>query len=160
METIDTIIEPAEPAVPQPIGYVTFAADGTLDGSYFQVPAEEHAGRMIEVDEETRAAWVNYRTNGARDGLELAPLAAPAPPAVPQSVTMRQARLALLASGKYAGVDAAIDSLPSPQKEAARIEWDYASDVERNSPTVTMLGTALDLDDGALDALFTTAAGL
>lgn len=87
-------------------------------------------------------------------------LAAAAQPEVPPQVTMRQARLALLGAGKLAQVDAAIDSLPSPDKETARIEWDYSSAVERSRPLVSLLGQALGLDDAALDQLFITAAGL
>lgn len=56
-----------------PISYVTYTEDGTLDGSYVQVPPDDHIGRMIEVDDETRASWVLYRANEARDGVELAP---------------------------------------------------------------------------------------
>ena len=43
---------------------------------------------------------------------------------VPHEVSMRQARLALLARGVLGQVDAAIESLPRPDREAARIEWD------------------------------------
>lgn len=85
---------------------------------------------------------------------------AAAKPVVPQEVSMRQARLALLGRGVLNQVDAAIDSLPSPDSEAARIEWDYSSVVARNSPLVTMMGAALGLDDDALDELFITAAAL
>lgn len=87
----------------------------------------------------------------------------PVPPVVvvpvPQAVTMRQARLALLAVGKLAAVDAAIDALPSPQKEAARIEWDFAQDIDRHWPLVALLAPAIGLDEAALDALFIDAAG-
>ena len=79
---------------------------------------------------------------------------------VPTSVTMRQARLALLGAGLLAGVDAARDGLPSPQKEAARIEWEYATEVQRSSGLVPMMEAALGLDDAALDALFIEAAAL
>lgn len=79
---------------------------------------------------------------------------------VPSSVTMRQARLALLGAGLLASVDAAIDSLTSPQKEAARIEWEYATEVQRSSGLVQMMGASLGLDDAALDALFIEAEGL
>jgi hypothetical protein len=83
------------------------------------------------------------------------------PPAgVPQSVTMRQARLALLGAGKLASVTAAINTLPSPQKEAAQIEWEYSQTVERNRGFVLLLSAALGLTDAQLDALFVTAAGL
>lgn len=53
--------------------YVTYLPDGTLDGCYLQVPPEDHAARMIAVDETTAAAWVSYRANDARDGVELIP---------------------------------------------------------------------------------------
>ena len=79
---------------------------------------------------------------------------------IPASVTMRQARLALLAAGKLAAVGEAIAALPSPQKTAALIEWDYSSTVERDSNIVTLLGPALNLDAAALDALFIAAARL
>ena len=84
----------------------------------------------------------------------------PVPPYVPASVTMRQARLALLGAGLLDDVEAAIAALPSPQKEAARIEWEYASEVQRSSGLVPMMGAALGLDDAALDALFIEAKGL
>lgn len=79
---------------------------------------------------------------------------------VPSSVTMRQARLTLLGAGLLASVDAAIASLPSPQKEAARIEWEYAAEVQRSSGLVPMMAAALGLDDAVLDALFIEAERL
>ena len=45
---------------------------------------------------------------------------------VPKEVTMRQARLALRAAGKLAAVAAAIEAMPSPTKEDAKIEWEYS----------------------------------
>ena len=95
------------------------------------------------------------------DGMRFVrPVVVPHPPVVPPSVTMRQARLALLGAGLLASVDAAIDGLPSPQKEAARIEWEYATEVQRSSGLVPMMEVALGLDDAALDALFIEAAAL
>lgn len=84
----------------------------------------------------------------------------PQPEPVPQSVTMRQARLALLQAGLLAQVDTAIDALPEPDKSAARIEWEYSQEVHRDRPFVAMLAPALGLDDEALDALFIHAATL
>jgi hypothetical protein len=84
----------------------------------------------------------------------------PPKPVVPASVAMRQARLALLQAGKLADVDAAIAGLPSPAKAAAQIEWEYATEVKRDSALVTQLAPALNLDAAALDALFTQAATL
>lgn len=80
--------------------------------------------------------------------------------AVPQTVTMRQARLALLQGGLLANVEVAINAMPSPQKEAAQIEWQYSSEVHRNKALVQTLGPALGLNDAQLDQLFIAAATL
>lgn len=82
------------------------------------------------------------------------------PEAIPTEVTMRQARLALLAAGKLAGVDAAIASMPEPHKTAAGIEWEYSNALQRSNPFVTQLGAALGLDAAGIDALFVAAAKL
>ena len=79
---------------------------------------------------------------------------------VPQEVTMRQARLALLAAGKLSGVEAAIASLPEPHRTAASIEWEYSNSLQRNNQFVSQLGAALGLDDAGIDALFIAAAKL
>lgn len=94
--------------------------------------------------------------------LEFGPVAAyvAPPPVVPQIVTMRQARLALLGAGLLEQVDAAINALTEPDKTAARIEWDYSSEVHRSKPFVQMLGAALGLTSQDLDNLFTQAAQL
>lgn len=93
------------------------------------------------------------------DGNTPEPYVPPAP-GIPQEVTMRQARLALLGAGKLDAVSTAIDALPEPQRTAARITWDYSSAVQRTQPLVLQLGPALGLDDARLDALFTQAATL
>lgn len=79
---------------------------------------------------------------------------------VPQSVTPRQARLALLGAGLLAQVEAAIAAMPEPDKSVAVIEWEYAVSIERSSAWIGSLGTALGLDDLALDQLFITAKTL
>jgi hypothetical protein len=79
---------------------------------------------------------------------------------VPGEVTMRQARLALLAIDKLDQVAPAIESLEGAERDAARIEWEFSSTVVRSRPLVVMLGQALGLDEEALDQLFITAAGL
>lgn len=82
------------------------------------------------------------------------------PVPIPSIVSMRQARLALLQSGLLASVDAAIASLPSPQKEAAQIEWEYSQEVHRDKELVGMLAPALGLNESQLDDLFTLASTL
>jgi len=87
----------------------------------------------------------------------------PAPvivPSVPASVSMRQARLALLGAGLLSSVDAAIAAMPSPAKEAAQIEWDYASEVQRDNALIASLASGLGLTEAQVDDLFIAAAAL
>lgn len=85
----------------------------------------------------------------------------PVPAPVITSVTMRQARLALLGAGLLDDVDAAIAAIPDTvQSRAAQIEWEYAQTVDRNSAFTQQLAPALGLTDQQLDALFTQAAAL
>lgn len=78
----------------------------------------------------------------------------------PTVVTMRQARLALFNAGLLPTVNVAIESMPGTAGEAARIEWEYAATVDRNSPLVAGLIAALSLTTEQLDSLFTQAASL
>lgn len=79
---------------------------------------------------------------------------------VPASVTMRQARLSLLAAGLLQAVNDAIAVMPGADGEAARIEWEYATEVRRDSPLVAALAGPLNLADADLNQLFISAAGL
>lgn len=80
---------------------------------------------------------------------------------IPQSVTRRQARQALLLAGVLGSVQSAIDGIADPvQRGMAQIEWDDSQAFERNRPLLIALGTALGLDSAELDQLFVTAAGL
>lgn len=85
----------------------------------------------------------------------------PPPPApIPQEVTMRQARLALLQTGQLATVESAIASLPEPNKTAALIEWDYSNTVQRNNPFTASMIQMLGMTEQEADALFVLASGL
>lgn len=81
-------------------------------------------------------------------------------PVVPASITMRQARLALLGAGVLATVDQAIAGMPGIEGEAARIEWEYAQEVRRDSPLIAALGPAIGLTTEQIDALFIAGAAL
>lgn len=77
------------------------------------------------------------------------------------SVTMRQARLALLQAGLLDQVDAAIAAIQDPvQRKAAEIEWEYSSAVKRDNVFVQTLSSALGLTEVQLNQLFATAAEL
>ena len=77
---------------------------------------------------------------------------------IPDSVTMRQARLALSEAGLLSSVNAAIASMEGRQKEVAEIEWEYAQEVQRNSGLVPVLGASLGLSEKDLDNLFLRAS--
>jgi hypothetical protein len=77
-----------------------------------------------------------------------------APPKMqPQAATARQVRLWLLSRGILpAKVEALIDTLPPGRQEEARIEWEYATVIERSNPLLRTLAARLfNLDDQALD---------
>ena len=130
--------EQVDPMGPQPAGAV-----------YGVVPAAQEGHTRL-----WRGEWAQV------PDADVHPVPAPPPPAVPPAVTMRQARLALLGAGLLASVDAAINGLPSPQKEAARIEWEYSQDVQRHNGFVSVLAPLLGMTDAQTDALFVAAKGL
>jgi len=76
------------------------------------------------------------------------------------SVTMRQARLALAQAGKLQLIKDAIALIPEPDKTIISIEWEYASTVERLSPWIDLMASALGMTDVEMDALFELAATL
>jgi hypothetical protein len=85
----------------------------------------------------------------------------PAPPPVPQQVTMRQARIALIQLGLFDKVEAALAAIPDPiQRKVAQQTWEYSAAVERFNPLIVMLAPALGLTAGQVDDLFRLAATL
>lgn len=96
---------------------------------------------ITEKSEEEKAEYLNQW----RGGLE---------------VTMRQARLALSQQGLLAIVKDAIALIPEPDKTAVSIEWEYAAIVQRGSPWVATMASALGLNDEQMDDLFKLAATL
>lgn len=78
--------------------------------------------------------------------------------AVPQSVTMLQARLQLLAAGLLDSANAIIAAMPGKDGDAARTMWEFAQNVNRNDPLVVSLCSKLDLSDAQADQLFIDAA--
>ena len=79
---------------------------------------------------------------------------------VPSSVTMRQARLALLRVGLLEQVNQIINELPSPEKENAQIEWNHAQEVQRRNSFVDLLAPSIGLTDEQVNDLFILASTL
>lgn len=82
------------------------------------------------------------------------------PVIIPQSISMRQARLALLQAGLLSSVEAAIDAIAEPARTAARIEWEYATEMKRDHTLIETLAVGLSLTPEQIDQLFQTAAAL
>lgn len=76
------------------------------------------------------------------------------PPIVIPTLTMRQARLALLDVGLLDEVEAAITTLEN------RIWWDYSTTVERSHPLVKAVLGALGKTEAQVDDMFIDAAFL
>ena len=75
---------------------------------------------------------------------------------VPQQVTMRQARLALLSAGLLDDVEMVI----AAAGREAQLEWEYAAVVERSNPAVAAVQQQESLTDAQIDDLFREAAKL
>ena len=85
----------------------------------------------------------------------------PEVPAVPASVSMRQAKRALLAAGLLDSADMAIAGIADETaRRAAQIDWTSATEVRRDWPLVASIAQALSLTDQQIDALFVAASQL
>lgn len=81
-----------------------------------------------------------------------------APQPVPASVTMRQMRLWLLQADKLTLVEAAILAIPDTAlRQAAKIDWEYATIIERARPLTTSLAQAIGMTPAELDQAFREA---
>lgn len=75
---------------------------------------------------------------------------------VPTVLTIRQAKLVLHAAGLLDDVDAAV----AAADRATQIDWEYATEIHRDWPTLVAMATALGMTDAQLDDLFIEGAKL
>lgn len=81
------------------------------------------------------------------------------PATVPMSVTMYQARAALINAELDQAVENAIESIEDIKaRKLTRVAWEYAATVDRNSQFTQVLAAALGLTDEQLDDLLIAAA--
>jgi hypothetical protein len=75
---------------------------------------------------------------------------------VPNSITMRQARLTFLSAGILTTLESAINSIQEENaKSVAQIEWQYGEYVQRNnSPITSLISNVLGLTELQIDDLF------
>ena len=80
---------------------------------------------------------------------------------VPESVTPRQVRLALLASGVTEEmINASIDAFEEPLKSQAIIAWEYSTVFFRSNPLIAFVQAALQWTDEQVDDLWISASKL
>lgn len=142
-------------------------ADDDFAQMYSESP--DHVGECFEYDgmneDDTRVArigelYINGLFVSEAQAIEMGLIPDTRTVTVPESITMRQCRLKLLDLNLIGLVDQAINSLPSPQKEQAQIEWEYASEVRRDNPLIGQLMQALGMGETELDNLFIEGAKL
>ena len=129
---------------------------GMLKGSIYRLEKDDVAKTWVVVKDVTLIKQFGFLLKDFPDVMppEL-PTYIPPPSKVPKAVTMRQARLALLGAGLLQLVTDAVAAMPGIEGDAARIEWEYAKEVRRDSALLTSLANAMQMTDAQLDALFT-----
>lgn len=139
--------------------HVAFMA--LLAGTLWRLEKDDTAQAWVAIEDNSTIERFNFTRADFPDAQPPAlPEYVPAVVAVPEVVTMRQARLALLGAGLLAQVNTAVANMPGAEGDAVRIEWEYAQEVRRDSPLVAALSVALGLTDETLDNLYKVAAGL
>lgn len=110
-----------------------------------------------EADEYDRLQWYGPGDKPARAAIEAIVITPKLPP-----LTARQLRLGLIAAGiSLASVEAAIaDIEDEADREIARVEWEYASQFERDHPLIGQVGVALSLTPEQIDAAWLAAVGM
>lgn len=80
---------------------------------------------------------------------------------IPEQVTMRQARLALLQAGLLDDIELAINLIEdSTTKKAVQIEWEYAQDIRRDWAALITVTQQMGMTDEQLDNLLIAASKL
>jgi hypothetical protein len=77
-------------------------------------------------------------------------------PGIPQTVSPRQMKLALLGAGMLDAVEAFVANAP----RAVQITWEYATEWNRGDAILNRMAQAFGLTEEQVDGLFVTAAGL
>lgn len=113
---------------------------------------------LDETEGQPRSNWTGY------EWIEL-PYSKPPEPVivdpVPEAVTPRQAKIALLHAGLLDDVEAGIEAITDPAtKRIAKLDWSEANEFRRDWPLLNQLAAGMGITDGQLDELFRAAAGI
>jgi hypothetical protein len=128
----------------------------------FAIVESGYVTNVVVANEALADNWVRSATacigDQYVDGQFVRPAPVQAP--VPQSVTMRQCRIALLDAGLLDAVQSSIATMPGTEGERARIDWEYALEVRRDWPLISYMAGDLGLTDEQVDDLFVAAAAI
>ena len=112
---------------------------------------------MIKLTEAQLKAYANRPEFGIWNGngwdIDLASKEEYEKSLIPKFITLRQARLYLLSIDLLDDLENIIN-----QNRAYQIEWEYANQIERESPLVKILGQTLNLNDEQIDNMFMEAS--
>ena len=74
---------------------------------------------------------------------------------VPEKITARQLKSAMILAGiNLTAVDAIIATLPQPQRDLARVDWEYSTNFYRNNTMINQIAGALKLTSEQVDNIF------
>jgi undecaprenyl pyrophosphate synthase len=133
-------------------GKVLFA---TADDKY-EVLANEMALDEMVIDDFGKG-YYNFETEKFYEGATAQEIAELKKESVPQEVQLWRIRVILKLSSLESAIEAVLNNLEEPTKTAANYIWNYGSTVERNSQTVALLQTALQLTNEQVDEMFIEA---
>lgn len=113
-------------------------------------PNSHYVGPSYTIDEENKKVIGNFEV------VEIAPT----PTIVPESITATQIRLWLIENDfSLTNIDNLIQSIEDQKtREKVMTEWEYAPYILRNHPFISVIGSALGLDDNQIDQAFIEAS--
>lgn len=142
--------------------YILFEANGRVTGSNYFKPGEHPELSTDILPTETYVVMYFDRVNNIYyEGATTEQLAAAKKASVPETVSRRQLRLALVLSQfDLSLIDAIINQLPDSNRSFALIAWNDAVVFERNDALLIQLASMLGLTEEDLDDLFIKAGKL
>ena len=124
---------------------------GVLDKVVYDTPV----GTLLEIDESVSGAKKYYKEWTISNEEEIKAIRHAYLSLVPSRLTARQLRLQLLHMGLLDRAKALVES-----SEEAKIEWEYARDIEITSPLLQSMAKALGLDEIGMADFFKEASKL
>ncbi len=113
---------------------------------------DQHAARTLQVLGSDPASVLQALLDGTPPP--------PMPPRIPRELPNWRVKAVLAGMGLLAAAEAALESLPDPQKTVARLAWHGDAKLSRTSPAVAFIAAAIGLTSEQIDQAFVTAEAL